>query len=213
LKVSFLFCPRGQIPRARRGQTHAPFPTDPNNKQSLDYPYIIYRQSTHKGQGLNIYSLNLINATVAYDGDMVPTRWVYDDYNGYINVRFDSDTRAQAFVITVNCEAGEYRIIVLNQARSYSLSAGMDGDNLNVSIGNENSDALAQKFSTVGIQASAEELEWTLEVYDTVNSRMVYSGKVMSTETSINTSGWTPGIYVVRATLGDNTLSKKILIK
>ncbi|WP_304633367.1 T9SS type A sorting domain-containing protein [uncultured Muribaculum sp.] len=187
--------------------------TDPNNKQSLDYPYIIYRQSTHKGQGLNIYSLNLINATVAYDGDMVPTRWVYDDYNGYINVRFDSDTRAQAFVITVNCEAGEYRIIVLNQARSYSLSAGMDGDNLNVSIGNENSDALAQKFSTVGIQASAEELEWTLEVYDTVNSRMVYSGKVMSTETSINTSGWTPGIYVVRATLGDNTLSKKILIK
>lgn len=35
----------------------------------------------------------------------------------------------------------------------------------------------------------------------------------MSTETSINTSGWTPGIYVVRATLGDNTLSKKILIK
>ena len=25
-KGSFLFCPRGQIPRARRGQTHAPFP-------------------------------------------------------------------------------------------------------------------------------------------------------------------------------------------
>ena len=25
-KGSILFCPRGQIPRARRGQTHAPFP-------------------------------------------------------------------------------------------------------------------------------------------------------------------------------------------
>lgn len=48
-----------------------------------------YRQSSHKGQGLNIYSPNLINATVAYDGDMVPTRWVYDNFNGYINVRFD----------------------------------------------------------------------------------------------------------------------------
>ena len=31
-KGSFLFCPRGQIPRARRGQTHAPFPSDKAKK-------------------------------------------------------------------------------------------------------------------------------------------------------------------------------------
>ena len=34
-KGSFLFRPRGQIPRARRGQTHAPFPNIEANTESI----------------------------------------------------------------------------------------------------------------------------------------------------------------------------------
>ncbi len=36
-KGSFLFCPRGQIPRARRGQTHAPFPYASNLVKNCRY--------------------------------------------------------------------------------------------------------------------------------------------------------------------------------
>ncbi len=74
-------------------------------------------------------------------------------------------------------------------------------------------DMLAFDLPEVDVQETAEDLEWTLEVYDTVNNRMMYSDKVIGTEASVSTSGWTPGIYVVRVTLGDNTLSNKIFIK
>ena len=35
-KGSFLFCPRGQIPRARRGQTHAPFPISSQTEKTVN---------------------------------------------------------------------------------------------------------------------------------------------------------------------------------
>ena len=56
---------------------------------------------------------------------------------------------------------------------------------------------------------------WMLEVYDTTNNQMMYSNKILDLDTvaQISTSDWTPGIYVVRATIGDQTFSKKILIK
>ena len=65
-KGSFLFCPRGQIPRARRGQTHAPFPIeggyntyhlDSDDYKVGDYTYV---EGMHNGE--RVWSVGRIEA-------------------------------------------------------------------------------------------------------------------------------------------------------
>ncbi len=185
-----------------------------NNVRKLEYPYIIYMNKSQSGSGLNINSTYFVGATITYEGDIIPTRWVVDNYNGNVSVRFPTTTNAQAFVINVNCKNGDfYRITVINQARAYNLSADLDGEILDVALIDKNSGIPLQNNMLMNCQETESELEWILEIYDTATNQKIYSGKVTGSKVSVDTSDWKPGIYVIHAIVGENTFSKKIIIK
>lgn len=169
---------------------------------------------SQSGSGLNINSTYFVGATITYEGDIIPTRWVVDNYNGNVSVRFPTTTNALAFVINVNCKNGDfYRITVINQARAYNLSADLDGEILEVALIDKNSGIPLQNNLLMNCQKTESELEWILEIYDTATNQRIYSGKVTGSKVSVDTSDWKPGIYVIHAIVGENTFSRKIIIK
>ncbi len=186
---------------------------NPQKVYQLKYPYIIY--VNNNSGWLYIDSEHFIGADITYDGNMTPTRWAVDKLRGNISILLPYQPTGQALVISVNCTNGAfYKLIILNQSGTYSLSSEMDGNILNVSFTKNEIDAL-DEIITPYMNVPESDSSWMLEVYDTTNNQMMYSNKILDLDTvaQISTSDWTPGIYVVRATIGDQTFSKKILIK
>ena len=58
-----------------------------------------------------------------------------------------------------------------------------------------------------------ENINWTLEVYESTKAELTASQKVTGLHTTLDTSRWKPGIYIVRALIGDETLTEKINLK
>lgn len=54
---------------------------------------------------------------------------------------------------------------------------------------------------------------WKLEVFNAATSKKIFSKNVSGALYTIETSGWKSGIYVIRATLGDEVLSEKVVKK
>lgn len=189
---------------------------NPQKVYQLKYPYIIY--VNNNSGWLYIDSENFIGADITYDGDMTPTHWVVDKLRGNISILLPYQPTGQALVISVNCTNGAfYRIIILNQLGAYSLSAKVDSNILDINLNKNETETLDRSIMAyLDIsEPNRTNRTWTLDVYDTTNNQMMYSNKILDLDTGaqLNTSGWTSGIYIVRATIGDNTLSKKILIK
>lgn len=59
----------------------------------------------------------------------------------------------------------------------------------------------------------AENLEWEFDVYDSMQGMKEKKTMLINKETKINTSGWKDGVYIVRAKIGDKTISEKLVVK
>lgn len=59
----------------------------------------------------------------------------------------------------------------------------------------------------------SSEQKWTLESYNATTGEKVFGMSVEGTDYSINTTGWKPGVYVVRAIIGNDVLSEKVVVK
>ncbi|MBR6945207.1 MAG: T9SS type A sorting domain-containing protein [Prevotella sp.] len=51
-----------------------------------------------------------------------------------------------------------------------------------------------------------------LEVYHSASTKPLISKVVRGNSTSVNTTGWQKGLYVIKANLKGNTLTEKIII-
>jgi hypothetical protein len=58
----------------------------------------------------------------------------------------------------------------------------------------------------------AEDIEWSLDVYDQAQSLKAKVPKVKTSRQTINTSGWRDGLYVVRAVVGEEIISEKLWV-
>ncbi len=54
---------------------------------------------------------------------------------------------------------------------------------------------------------------WDLEVYDQGQALKAKVSKIKNNSTKIQTSGWKDGVYIVRAKIGNKTISKKLVVK
>lgn len=179
-----------------------------NKDESLTYPYLIYMPFNNT---LIIKSPNLIKAKVTYDGTFTPSNWVFDEYGGQITAYIavppveSQPTYGQlTLVINVTCQNGDfYRIVVFRKEAYRSLSTQMNGNLLEANLVSDSSES-----------ASNDNEEWAIDVFDVTTNENKASQRVLgSRNVSVDTSGWKPGIYVVRATCGDEVLTKKLIIK
>lgn len=172
-------------------------------------PYLIY---VPLGNSVIIKSLNLVDATVTYEGDITPTYWSYYNDLGQISLGIPQQTQGNSIVIHVTYKDGnKYDLIVLKKS-TYNLSAQMDGRQLKITLNdgdNENvPTVLTQKFDTTNINGE----EWDITIYDVITNEQKFSGNILNS-TIVDTSSWNQGIYVIRATCGENVVTKKITIK
>jgi hypothetical protein len=69
------------------------------------------------------------------------------------------------------------------------------------------------ELSADGDKILTENTEWEFEVYDQQQGLKEKRTKVKGKQTKINTSGWKDGIYIVRALIGEDLISDKLVIK
>lgn len=72
--------------------------------------------------------------------------------------------------------------------------------------------------ATIGLvntstEKATKETEWDLEVYDAMQSMKAKVEKIKNNKQTLNTSGWKEGVYIVRAIIGDEVITEKLLVK
>lgn len=62
-------------------------------------------------------------------------------------------------------------------------------------------------------EALAALTEWDYEIYDSMQGLKEKKTKLKGTQAKINTSGWNDGIYIIRAKIGDEVITEKLVVK
>lgn len=55
--------------------------------------------------------------------------------------------------------------------------------------------------------------EWDYEIYDSMQSLKEKKTKLKTVETKINTSSWKEGVYIIRAKIGEDIITEKMVVK
>ena len=161
------------------------------NGNPINYPVIINAQPSSSG---TIYSPYLKGAFVFLTGNITPTSWFHNTATGYLNISFPSTLGS--LTIRIACVNGEEYILpirVANVIDNFFIEV-QDGQ-MNVMLG------------------ELRESMWTLEIYKSSTGEKVFTQEIRGHSGSVNTSGWPSGVYIVRATIGNEVLSEKITIK
>ena len=175
------------------------------NNVPINYPYSIYVQPRSLG---DIYSPYLIGALVTVNGSVNPLNFSHNSITGYIHFR--APAANGYFNINIECSNGEeYNLhIVLSQYTPY-LSIDHNKGEMIVELGIEQKgEENAPKFTP-----DSKESIWTLAVYKALTGEKVYMQEVRSSSCSVNTSGWSSGVYVIRVVIGNEILNEKTIIK
>lgn len=56
-------------------------------------------------------------------------------------------------------------------------------------------------------------LEWDMAIINAQSGKKVYEGRITGLSQSIDTNGWNKGIYIVQIKMGEQSISKKVIIK
>lgn len=62
-------------------------------------------------------------------------------------------------------------------------------------------------------EKAPKETEWNLEVYDAMQSMKVKTQKIKDNKQILSTAGWKDGVYVVRAIIGKDIITGKLIVK
>ena len=62
-------------------------------------------------------------------------------------------------------------------------------------------------------EKAMKETEWDLEVYDAMQTMKSKVQKIKSNRQTLSTSGWKDGVYIVRAIIGKDVISGKLVVK
>ena len=85
-------------------------------------------------------------------------------------------------------------------------------DILNISPNPTNSVATIE-LTQGGEQIAQGQTDWTLEIYEGTQLLKLWTSNIRGNKQGVNTSDWKDGIYIVRATIGDKVITKKMIVK
>jgi len=101
------------------------------------------------------------------------------------------------------CDWSSYSMRMVNVTSGYylAISPNPSSEETVVELANDNKEAMAALS------------EWDFEIYDTMQGIKEKKSKLKETKSKINTNNWKEGIYIVRAKIGDEIISEKLLVK
>ena len=106
-----------------------------------------------------------------------------------------------------NCDNFSFAFAA-SSSKSYALDISGDGEQMRASLVPDTEDLNARNAGQ-----EEENVNWTLEVYETTKAELTATQKVEGLSCTLDTSRWKPGLYIVRALVGDETLTEKINLK
>jgi hypothetical protein len=87
-----------------------------------------------------------------------------------------------------------------------------DGYYLSISPNPTTTEATIELVGT-STEKVTKETEWDLEVYDAMQTMKAKVQKIKGNKQTLNTSGWKEGVYIVRAIIGKDVISGKLVVK
>lgn len=175
--------------------------TSDNLSGTIDYTHIFY---VKPGYNTTITSLNLIGATASYSSSgTTPSYFSLDPTLWKLYFTMPTNNNGIPVIINVTDLCGnQFQLYAIPQS-SYYLNISYEDSNINISL-NENGNTLRNP---------SIEQPWSYEIRSATRGDIKASGKVYSSSTTISTAGWPKGIYIVKATIGKEETTEKIIVR
>ena len=175
------------------------------------------------GDLVEIRSPNFVTKNISYS-IVTPYLWHYDDYtfSGDLDVGFPSSAGHLPVVISVqnntnysNCDTSHQILLmptsVLPQPQ---LNATGGNGTINVELITEMNEEALKLLQDLPVSIQIDDAPtWTLEVIDAKKGDKILTKEITGTSTSVALPGKSTGIFLVRATIGEKTLSEKVIVK
>ena len=168
----------------------------------------------YRGSTITLTSSKFVGATLSYSGT-TPYGWThsgntvsfefsfYDIYPRGVNYIQGPASLTITGTYPNSCECFEFTVIG-QLPQGYTLTSG-DSPDMGLNI----SSLSGQAYS---ITCGATD-GWELSVIDSVTGETIYRSHVDGSEKTLNTTGWKSGIYIIKATVGDQTQTQKLSVK
>lgn len=172
------------------------------------------------GITMRITSPYLIGATLTQTGgNLTPDYMSFNSTHDVLYIGIPSSPQG-AIVLGVSCSNGaSYTLPVTNTLSSSLLSVNPSLNQLEISL---TPTPELEDLSSLGISYSHtmekkydanNSDEWQIEIYNLETGIRMVNSEVAGSKYTIDTSGWSSGVYIVRAIIGDEVLNEKVYIK
>lgn len=173
--------------------------TSGNLSGNIDYTYFF---NIRTNATTYIKSPNFYGATVSYSSSgATPSIWGFSSSNG--DLTFVTTTPNAAVVINVTDTGGNNYTLYAYATSQYKLNVSNGYYGITVSV-------VEDGDSDRGISVDQP---WTVEVRNAATGQLMATRSSTSRSETISTVGWPKGIYVVKATIGEEELTEKVIVK
>lgn len=161
----------------------------------------------HQGCRVYFYNEALCFHNASYTG-MTPDDWYVT--NDHIEFELPYGSGGIPFVVNLKDSYGNLKYYYTfftysNNGKALSIDP-INTSSYNVSLNFD-------KTENNGNERPFVNADWLLEVYNTQKALKVYSATVLGNKTTIDTSGWEQGSYIIRAVVGEEVYTEKLMIK
>ena len=167
------------------------------------------------GTDANVTSPNLIGASVSYGGNATPYIWSLNSTSGILHVGMPS-SGGNAIVVSVTTALGNsFTLPIIRASTVSSISVGTGLGLVTVSLVRDEVDSDVSSLFDDGIDIlnSTQQVSWKLEAYNATTGQKAFNRDVDTESVTIDTTGWVPGVYLIKATIGVDTLTEKVVVK
>lgn len=151
-----------------------------------------------------ITSKNFIGATISYDNNLsIPTYWCPDTQNGSLRLVVPTSMGNMPVNVCVDDACGNHYTLTLIPSGAKSLNVISRENYIIVTLDNSN---YTQKSYTIN-------KPWNYEIRNATTGELKIVQTMESSSAYISTSGWSKGLYIVKATINKDVISEKVIVR
>ena len=167
----------------------------------INYTHIFYVRPVVT---TSITSQNLIGATVSYDNNgTIPTSFYMTPTTSTLNFVMPSNNNGIPVMINVNDVCGNYYQLYAFPMNNKGLNLSYEDNDITITIGDGDDTSVDLTFDQ----------SWLIEIRNATTGTLMTTKSSSSRSETISTAGWPNGIYVVKATIGNEVLTEKVMVR
>lgn len=173
--------------------------TSGNLSGNIDYTYFLH---VKPNATTYITSPLLVGATASYSSSgAIPSIWGFDSTNG--NITFVTANTSIPVMINVDDAYGNHYVLYAWPSSNYNINVIDNDYSITVSLVEDGD--VSKDFTL--------DQPWTIEVRSAATGELMINQTSASRSETIATIGWQKGIYIVKATIGKEELTEKVIVK